>query len=212
MGHTLDAILHGFLLMIPVTVCTPTIPPRGEQLSRCIASVANQTVKPEAHLIMVDLHRQGAPIMFDKTITASTTEWVAILSDDDELLPHHLETLWAIIMDEDADIGFTHFRYSHLSDAGHLEKFRGVAVDNANPRQMTGVFMAKRDLILDVGGHSGGFDPLSFEVDAEGNRIGEDFAIVKKLCAIGARFAVSPEVTWIYHTGHQNTLGMPDRW
>jgi hypothetical protein len=161
---------------------------------------------------MVDVHREGAPAMFDKTITASKTEWVAILADDDELLAHHLETLWMMVTDEDADIGFTHFRYSHLNDAGHLERFRGVPVDNANPRQMTGVFMAKRDLILDVGGHSGGFDPLSFERDGQGNRIGEDFAIVKKLCDAGARFAVSPDVTWIYHTGHRNTLGMPDRW
>lgn len=198
--------------MIPVTVCTPTIPPRGEQLARAIVSVSEQTVKPEAHLIMVDVHREGAPAMLDKVIEHASTEWVAILADDDELLPNHLETLWDIVNAENADIAFTHFRYSGLQDAGHLERFRGVPFDNDNPRQMTGVFMAKRDLLLSVGGHSQGFDPLSYERDDQGNRIGEDFLIVKRLAEAGARFAVSGEVTWIYHTGHKNTLGMPNAW
>jgi hypothetical protein len=198
--------------MIPVTVCTPTIPIRGEQLTRAIRSVSEQTLQPTAHLIMVDVHREGAPAMLDKTIQTAQTDWVAILADDDELLPQHLETLWDLVNEQDADIGFTHFRYSHLSDAGHLERFRGQPFDNNNPRQMTGVFMARRELILAAGGHSKGFDPLSYERDDSGNRIGEDFLIVKKLAKLGAKFAVSPDVTWIYHTGHGNTLGMPNVW
>jgi hypothetical protein len=196
----------------PITVCTPTIPIRGEQLARAANSVANQTLKPEAHLIMVDLHRQGAPIMLDKTITAAQTEWVAILADDDEFLSHHIETLWNLVVNENADIGFTHFQYSNLGNGGHLEPFRGQPFDNNNPRQMTGVFLARRDLLLDVGGHSTGFDPNSYEVDQFGNRIGEDFVIVQRLAKAGARFAVSPEVTWIYHVGHGNTLGRPNVW
>ena len=198
--------------MIPVTVCTPTIPPRAELLARAVNSVSQQTNKPQAHLIMVDNHREGAPAMLDKIITHAKTEWVAILADDDEFLPNHLETLWQLIQSEKADIGFTHFKYSNRNDAGHLEPFRGLPFDNSNPRQMTGVFMAKRELLLDVGGHSVDFDPLSYELDQQGNRIGEDFVIVKRLAAAGAKFAVSPDVTWIYHTGHQNTLGMPNRW
>ena len=53
---------------------------------------------------------------------------------------------------------------------------------------------------------------MSYELDDEGNRIGEDFAIVKKFAEAGARFVNSAEVTWIYHVGHGNTLGMPNRW
>jgi hypothetical protein len=161
---------------------------------------------------MVDVHREGAPAMFDKIIKQADTEWVAILADDDELLPHHLETMCDLVTSQEADIGFTHFKYSGLSNAGHLEKYRGIPFDNDNPRQMTGVFMARRELLLEVGGHSTDFDPLSYERDNEGNRIGEDFLIVKRLAAAGARFAVSPEITWIYHTGHSNTLGMPNAW
>lgn len=150
--------------------------------------------------------------MFDKAILHAKTEWVAILADDDEFLPNHLEVLWELVTSEKADIGFSHFRYSHLSDAGHLEAFRGVPFDNNNPRQMTGVFLAKRETILDVGGHSDGFDTLSYDRDESGNRIGEDYFLTKKLAAAGAKFAVTGEVTWIYHTGHGNTLGMPNAW
>jgi hypothetical protein len=195
-----------------ITVCTPSIPTRGELLARAVRSVQNQTLKPQAHIVSIDHNRIGAPAMLDATIKAADTEWVAILADDDEFMPNHLETLWNLVTSEGADIGFTHFVYSNLGNAGHLERFRGVPFDNANPRQMTGVFLARRDLVLEVGGHSTGFDPNSYEVDESGNRIGEDFLIVRRLAAAGARFAVSPVVTWIYHVGHGNTLGMPNSW
>ena len=197
---------------IPVTVCTPTIPPRGQLLSRAMQSVMGQTVKPLAHLIMSDFQKVGAPKMLDACLRTAQTEWVAILADDDEFLPHHLETLWNLVQDNDADIGYTHFRYSNLPDAGHLERFRGVPFDYDNPRQMTGVYMGRREYLLDVGGHSAFFDAESYEVDAQGNRVGEDFHLVRRLAHEGARIAVSPEVTWIYHVGHGNTLGMPSRW
>jgi hypothetical protein len=198
--------------MIPVTVCTPTIPPRGVQLARSVASVAGQTVKPEAHLIMVDVWREGAPVMLDKTISAAQTEWVAVLADDDELLPHHLETLWNVLEDTGADIAYSHFRYSNGYDAGHLERFRGVPFDYENPRQMTGVFFGRREMLLDIGGHSSGFDVNSFDRDSEGNRVGEDLHLARKLAEHRIPVAVSPEVTWIYHVGHGNTLGMPSAW
>ena len=198
--------------MIPVTVCTPTIPPRSHLLGRATNSVFEQTVKPAAHVVMVDIHREGAPAMWDRTVRASETEWVATLGDDDEFLPHHLETLWGLLEESAADVAFSSFQYSSGGNAGHLEKWRGVPFDNANPRQITGVFLVRRELVLDVGGFSAGFDPMSYELDDEGNRIGEDFAIVKKFAEAGARFVNSAEVTWIYHVGHGNTLGMANRW
>lgn len=198
--------------VIPVTVCTPTIPPRGALLSRAMHSVMAQTYKPLAHLILSDFQKLGAPKMLDACLRYAQTEWVAILADDDEFLPHHLETLWHLIENEKADVGYTHFKYSNQSDAGHLEKFRGMPFDYDNPRQMTGVFMARRELILDIGGHSACFDVESNDLDEQGNRIGEDFTLVKRLAHYRAKVAVSPEITWIYHVGHGNTLGRPSRW
>jgi hypothetical protein len=198
--------------MLEITVCTPTIPPRSEKLGRAVRSVYAQTVKPVAHLISVDIHKAGAPLMLDSLLQTATTEYVAILGDDDELLPNHLEVLSNLITAENADIAFSHFVFGGRSDAGHLEKYRGVPFDPNNPRQMTGVFLAKRQTVLDVGGHSGNFDALSFEADVEGHRIGEDFMLVKKLARSGAKFAVTGETTWIYHVDGTNTLGMPNAW
>jgi hypothetical protein len=198
--------------LIPVTVITPTIPPRGELLGRAMRSVAAQTFKPLAHLIMADVHRYGAPKMLDMCLRTAQTEWVAVLADDDEFLPHHLETLWNLLDETGADVAYSHFRYSNLPDAGHLERFRGQPFNYENPRQMTGVFMGRRELLLDIGGHSANFDPEGFERDAEGNRMGEDYALVKRLARERIPVAVSGEVTWIYHVGHGNTLGMPSRW
>ena len=197
---------------IPVTVCTPTIQPRSPLLNRAMASVMNQTLQPLTHLILSDFRKLGAPAMLDECLRTARTEWVAILADDDEFLPHHLETLWNLVEEAGADIGYTHFRFSNQPDAGHLEKFRGLPFDYDHPRQMTGVYLGRRELLLDVGGHSTGFDPESYELDEQGHRAGEDFLLVKRLAAARARIAVSPEVTWIYHLGHGNTLGMPSRW
>jgi len=198
----------------PITVCTPTIPPRNHLLGRAVLSVQNQTVKPQAHIISVDINRNGGPATLDSAIKAADTEWIATLDDDDEWLPNHLETLWALVQsaDNQVDLAFSHFAYSSSGDGGHLEKFRGLPFDIKHPRQITNVFLVRKSAWEKIGGFSGGFDPNSYVVDSENNRIGYDFHFVRKLAAEGGRFVNSPAVTWIYHVGHGSTLGMPNRW
>lgn len=194
-----------------VTVCTATIPPRRNVLARAIRSVAAQERLPEAHVIQVDVQRLGGPDTLDRAIRAAETEFVAILDDDDELLPNHLSTLCRVQEETGADLVYPHFRYSTLPDGGHLERWRGVPWDNSDPHQVPITWLARRELLLDVGGFSGGFDTLSYDVDDEGNRIGYDFHLIKKLCQVSAEIVHVPEVTWIYHVG-DGTLGMPNRW
>jgi len=198
---------------IPVTVITPTIPTRGEQLGRAIRSVMAQTIKPVSHVVLPDIEKRGAAAMLDSCLRTARSEWVAVLADDDEFLPHHLETLWNLLDETGADVAYSHFKYSHLNDAGHLERFRGQPFDYDNPRQMTGVYLGRRELLLDLGGHqSAWFLPNSYERDEQGNRKGEDYYLAQRLAAERIPVAVTGEVTWIYHTGHRNTLGMPDAW
>ena len=198
---------------IPVTVITPTIPTRGEQLARAIRSVMAQTIKPVCHLVLPDIEKRGAAFMLDECLNIAPSEWVAVLADDDEFLPHHLETLWNLLDETGADVAYSHFKYSHLNDAGHLERFRGQAFDYDNPRQMTGVYLGRRELLLDIGGHqSRWFSPESDERDEQGNRKGEDYYLAQRLAQEKIPVAVTGEVTWIYHTGHRNTLGMPNAW
>lgn len=201
-------------LTLPVTVCTPTIPVRGHLLTRAVQSVYNQTFKPAAHIVSVDHNRNGGPATLDSAIKAADTEWVATLDDDDEWLPGHLEALWRLVLQHDGevDLAFTHFRYSSKENGGHLEQFRNQPFDIDNPRQTTNVFLVRKSVWESVGGFCGGFDPDSYDVDWQGNRIGYDFHFIKKLCAMRARIVNSPEVTWIYHVGHGSTLGMRNRW
>lgn len=202
------------LSIVPVTVCTPTIPVRTHLLARAIQSVQAQMVKPESHIVSVDHNRRGGPATLDSAIAQASTEWVATLDDDDEWLPNHLEVLWGLLEGcrFEADVAFSHFRYSSVGDGGHLERFRGVPFDVNQPRQITNVFVVRKDLWEKVGGFSGGFDADSYNVDSEGNRIGYDFHFVRKVAAQRARFVNSAEVTWIYHVGHGSTLGMRNRW
>lgn len=195
-----------------VTVCTATIPTRVELLQRAIQSVTNQTLKVKEHSIKIDLDKLGQPAVLDQIIEQATTKYVAILDDDDELLPNHIELLYKKIIETDADLVFPHFKYSNISDAGHLEKFRGLPWDNNNPHQVPVTWIAKRQAILDVGGFSGDFDVLSYEVDNEGNRVGQDFNLIKKLAKANKHITNISEITWIYHVGHGSTLGMPIRW
>jgi glycosyltransferase involved in cell wall biosynthesis len=203
--------MHG-IEVADVTVCTATIPTRVELLERAIKSVTNQTLKVKEHSIKLDLDKLGQPAVLDQIIEEATTKYVAILDDDDELLPNHIELLYQKIIETDADLVFPHFKYSNISDAGHLEKFRGLPWDNNNPHQVPVTWIAKREAILDVGGFSGNFDVLSYEVDNEGNRVGQDFNLIKKLAKANKYITNISEITWIYHVGHGSTLGMPIRW
>lgn len=195
-----------------VTVCTATISTRKELLERAKQSVMKQTLKPFEHLIKEDVERLGQPAVLDDLIARSTTKYVAILDDDDELLPNHIELLYNKILETDADLVYPHFRYSNISDAGHLERFRGLAWDNNHPHQVPVTWIAKRDVILEVGGFSGDFNIDSYIVDNEGNRMGQDFNLIQKLAKANKYITNISDITWIYHVGHPSTLGMPLRW
>lgn len=193
-----------------VTVITATIPHRSALLARAVRSVAEQTLQPAAHLIEVDTGRTGAAATRDRLLKRVETEYVAILDDDDELLPDHLETLRGPA--DRHDLVYSHFRYSSLGDGGHLQQFFGKPWDNSKPHQITVTWLARTQALLDVGGFSEGFDPLSSNLDAQRNRIAEDYLIVLKLAKADARILHVPKVTWIYHVGHPATQGRPDAW
>ncbi len=87
-----------------VTICTATIPTRQELLKRAIASVENQTLQPQKHLIKLDDKREGHTAMLDAMIAEATTKYIAILDDDDELLPRHIEAIYGAIEQTGADL------------------------------------------------------------------------------------------------------------
>jgi predicted O-methyltransferase YrrM len=76
-----------------VTVVIPSLPERGEQLERAVASVWQQTTAPFAVVTHIDHKRQGAHAARNAALAKVQTEWVAFLDDDDTFHPDHLETL-----------------------------------------------------------------------------------------------------------------------
>jgi glycosyltransferase involved in cell wall biosynthesis len=199
-------------LIADVTVCTATIPTRNDLLQRCIQSVKNQTLQPAKHSIKLDDERLGHCAMLDAMIQEATTKYIAILDDDDELLPNHLELLYKTIEQTNADLVYPHFKYSNLPDAGHLEKYKNMPWDNNPNRQVPITWLAKRQSILEVGGFSKDFDINSYLIDKEGNRLGHDFFMIKKLIEANKIIYHISDITWIYHVGHPSTLGMPIKW
>lgn len=200
------------IMKADVTICTATIPVRHELLQRCIRSVGNQTLQPEKHLIKLDEKREGHPAMLDAMIQEATTKYVAILDDDDELLPKHIEAIYKCIQETDADLVYPWFKYSNLPDGGHLEMFAYKPWCDNNIHQVPITWIAKRDVLLEVGGFSKDFDVDSYKTDNQGNRIGHDFVMIQKLVAANKKIVHHPELTWIYHVGHGSTLGMPLKW
>lgn len=195
-----------------VTICTATIPKRADLLLRAIASVKNQTLKPQTHIIKTDLKKIGGAAMLDEIVSEVKTTYIAILDDDDEFLENHIEVLYNKILEEQADLVYPHFKYAVRGDGGHLERFRGQPWDNNNPHQVPITWICRKDTFLEVGGFSKDFEPNSMNIDEQGNRIGHDFLFIKRLAAANKKIVHTPEVTWIYHDDRISTLGMPIKW
>ena len=195
-----------------VTIITATIPPRADLLARAVKSVEAQTLQPAAHLIMEDSNKLGGAAIKDKLLKKVKTKYVAVLDDDDELLPQHIEVIYKCITESGADLVYPWFRYQTSGNAGHLERYFGVAWSNEDVHQVPITWIAKTLTIKRAGGFSEGYEPESMILDSEGNRIGDDFLLIKRLVEHDKIIKHHPEITWIYHDDRESTLGMPSRW
>ena len=195
-----------------VTVCTATISTRSAMVLRAIERVKSQTLKPKAHIVKLDEEKVGGAAVIDLIVAEAKTKYIMILDDDDEFLPEHVESLYNCIVENDADLVYPHFKYASIGNAGHLERFFNVAWDNQKPHQVPLTWICRRDAFLECGGFSKDFDPNSYNVDNEGNRIGYDFLFIQRMAAADKKIIHLPKVTWIYHDDRISTQGMPIRW
>jgi hypothetical protein len=195
-----------------VTIITATIPTRANLLNRAVESVKAQTLQPAHHLIMEDTKKIGGAGVLDKLLKKVTTKYVAVLDDDDELLPRHIEAIYKCITESDADLVYPWFRYQTSGNAGHLEHYFGVEWSNNHVHQVPITWIAKTLAIKRAGGFSEGYETESMNIDGSGNRIGYDFTLIQNLVAHNRIIKHHPEITWIYHDDRESTLGMPSRW
>ena len=169
--------------MIPVTVVTCAIPERLDMLFEATESVKNQTVSPYSHLISIDYQKVGTARNLNNACFGVTTEFFAILADDDLLYPDHLKILYD--NSKEADVV-----YSFAEVSGRGERFA-----NRINREFDEKLLRKKNFICattlirtEMFRQVGGFP----------NDIKEDYGLWLKFLDVGAVFKCVPEKTWVY--------------
>lgn len=185
-----------------ITVVIPSIPPRGVLLARAINSVGAQTLPAHAISVAIDNDREGAGPTRTRALFGARTEWVAFLDDDDRIKEKHLETLWNLARDTNADVVWSWFEVIGGTDP--LEEFRGRQWDPDNPHMFPIVTMMRTELAWETGGF--------LEVHPSGDISGEDHPFYLKCSQLGGKFAHTPEITWEWYHNTGNTSGLPHRW
>jgi hypothetical protein len=184
-----------------ITVVIPSIPPRTAYLNRALSTVALQTVPVTAVAISYDHAHEGAGPNRTRALRMAQTEWVAFLDDDDELLPHHLETLLCCAREVEADVIWPWFQVIGGEDP--IPGNRGKQWDPETPHTFPMTTLV-RNKFAQLGHFP---EPLS-DVGCSG----EDFNFWVQMSDLGARFQHVNEVTWWWHHDSGNTAGLPSRW
>lgn len=190
-----------------VTVVTPHVPNRVDELARCVASVEAQRMQPLHHLIVTDNDREGSAVVRNRGLNSVTTEWTAFLDDDDELLPHHIRVLYGWALKTGADVLYPECRIvMNGQDVPNTPEWAGRPGRPFDPdilRQRSFIpvtSLVRTSLAQFVGGF--GYGPASTYDD--------HFFYLKCLDA-GAKFLHVPVVTWKWHHHADNSSGRPER-
>lgn len=184
-----------------VGVAIPTIPPRAPMLARALRSVHAQTHPVDHISIAVDTAKEGAGATRNRAKNSLTTDYVAFLDDDDEMLPNHIEVLLGHIEYHNADVAFSWFEVIGGTDP--FPDNRWIEFDSATPHAFGITALVRTEVA-----HSLDFEPPSTEWVAGG----EDWTWWKTLAERGAKFVNTSDITWRWHHDSGNTSGRPNRW
>lgn len=181
-----------------ITVVIPTIAARTRQLDVALASVREQTLKPETVLVELDEHREGAATTRNVALSKVATEWVAFLDDDDVLYPDHLKLLARYARLTGVDVVYP--GWDGPDPTGMQGKpFDPVLLQRANYIPVT--TLCRTSAVLDAGG-------FQDHPDESGDPC-EDWGLWLAMADAGARFGHLPIKTWRMNPG--GTRGRPDR-
>lgn len=180
----------------------PTIPPRvgGGLLQAACDSVRAQTLLPAGGIsCALDVDKAGAARTRQRALDAVRTTWVAFLDDDDYFYPSHLETLYNLVSDWNADVA-----YSWFDGNNPFPMHRGRQFNPEEPHHLTMTLLVRTELAKSVG----------FATDhPEGWTLPqEDWRFILNCSAAGAKFIGTGDITWHYRCHIQNTSGLPSRW
>lgn len=186
-----------------ITVATATIPPRvGNLLDEAVRSVWGQTLRPlGGHSVSLDVDKVGAARTRQRALDGVQTAWVAFLDDDDYFYPNHLETLWNLAHDLNAD-----YVYSWFDGNNPFPMHRGRQFKIEEPHHTTMTVMVRTELAKEA-------TFLMPDGPMHQDWMGEDWQFLLRcanLCQ--GNFAGTAEVTWHYRVHSTNTSGLPTRW
>lgn len=189
-----------------VTAVIPSIPTRRPLLRRALASVLAQTYPVDAISVSLDRQKRGSAANRTRALSGVGTEWTALLDDDDEWMPGHVEALMDHARETGADLVYPWFIVPEGWDP--WPEREGQPFDEELLRTMNYIpitVLVRTDLLWDAGGFTVK-DPLNTE------SLCDDWGTWERLIAAGAKFSHLNRRTWIWHWHGGNTSGRPDRW
>lgn len=161
------------------------MPTRAAMLVEQFTTVAAQTMKPAAHVIVWD-DGQGFAATCNQAVRQVDTDWFCFVDDDDLLDPHHVKTLTDNL---DADIVWTWCRVEGRPWNPNSTYTPGrLASENYIPSNCA----FNTSLWLALGGY-----------DASDRH--PDWGMLQRAEQAGATFRNIPEVTWTYRFHGGNT-------
>lgn len=185
----------------------PTAPDRPRHLLvRAMRSALEQTVLPAAVLVLLDREGLGPGATRQRGLEIVGTEYVALLDDGDELLPHHLATCLRVVAETDADLVYPACERVgqhrvEVDPFGTLGRpFDPVRLRAGNYIPVT--VLARTAALRDAGGFSAvEFAPRDGAVPCG------DWGLWLRLLDAGATFAPAHEITWRHHVHGGNHAG-----
>lgn len=189
-----------------VTAVIPAIPPRVADgtIRRALASAMGQTRPVDAVSVSVDHARRGSAANRTRALSGVGTEWAALLDDDDEWGPEHIERLLAHAEETGADVVYPWFNVSGGFDPWPGRE--GAPFDEALLREFNYIpitVLVRTELLWDAGG---------FTARGPADNPCDDWGTWDRLIAAGAKFSHLPWRTWTWHWHPGNTSGRTDRW
>lgn len=172
-----------------IWVLTPSIPERHELLAEAVRSVQSQTHPVTAHIVGIDLRRQGPAVVRNRLLEAvPSNHWVTFLDDDDLWQANHLAALVRVQEATAADVVYS---MCHITGRPgwdpQFDTFDEDRLRQYNYIPLNGIMRA--GMLRRAGG---------FPTDG---RVYEDWGMWLNMLDLGASFACTGERTWTYRFG-----------
>jgi glycosyltransferase involved in cell wall biosynthesis len=146
--------------------------------------------------VALDVDHAGAAVTRQRALDAVRTELVAFLDDDDYFYPNHLEVLFRMIKENDAQ-----YAYSWFDGNNPFPGHRGKQMDPNSPHHTTMTVLVRTELAKEAG----------FRNHPDENDVwpGEDWQFTLRCLQLGGKFIGTGETTWFYAVHGGNTSGLP---